>query len=90
VVDCVIQGAAAAAAAAATKKKGQEEEDTSAPLKASNGKDQRFRDEKNLKVQSVCAVLCLVDDVHCAAELILILLNLYRKEDNYALVMLLL
>jgi len=33
-----------------TKKKGQEEEeDTSAPLKASSGKEQRFRDEKNLK-----------------------------------------
>jgi len=48
----MIQGPVASTAAAA-KKKGQEEEDTSAPLKASNGKEQRFRDEKNLKVNLV-------------------------------------
>ena len=53
---CVITQAPAASAAATTKKKGQEEEDTSVPLKASSGKEQRFRDEKNLKV-------CLVDVV---------------------------
>ena len=42
---------ASAAAASTTKKKGQEDEDMGAPLKASSGKEQRFRDEKNLKVQ---------------------------------------
>jgi len=47
---CVTVTQGVAAAAGATKKKGQEEEDTSAPVKASNGKEQRFRDEKNLKV----------------------------------------
>jgi len=54
---CVIIQAPAAAAAATTKKKGQEEEDTSAPLKASSGKEQRFRDEKNLKVPLLDVVL---------------------------------
>ena len=39
-----------AAASATTKKKGQDDEDASAPLKASSGKEQRFRDEKSLKV----------------------------------------
>lgn len=48
----IMQGSAASAVAATTtKKKGQEDEDVGAPLKASSGKEQRFRDEKNLKVQ---------------------------------------
>ena len=54
---CVITQGPAATAAATTKKKGQEEEDTSAPLKASSGKEQRFRDEKNLKVHVMDFVL---------------------------------
>ena len=49
---CVTTQGAAPAAAATTKKKAQEEEDLSAPLKVSSGKEQRFRDEKNLKVNS--------------------------------------
>lgn len=48
---CVVIQGAPVPATAATKKKGQEEEDTSSPVKASTGKDQRFRDEKNLKVR---------------------------------------
>ena len=39
-----------APAASSRSKKGQEEEDTSPPLKFSNGKDQRIKEEKNLKV----------------------------------------
>lgn len=48
-----MQGASAAAGnsgGAQGKKKGQEDEDTGPPLKVSNGKEQRFKDEKNLKV----------------------------------------
>jgi hypothetical protein len=46
--------ATSASATTASKKKGQEEEDTSPPLKPSNGKEQRFKDEKSLKV--ICFV----------------------------------
>lgn len=38
------------------KKKGQEEEDTSPALKVSNGKEQRFKDEKNLKVGLIASI----------------------------------
>jgi len=53
--------AGTAAATAATKKKGQEDEDVGAPLKASSGKEQRFRDEKNLKVQLEDVLLLFLD-----------------------------
>jgi cytoskeleton-associated protein 5 len=46
----VVKKAGKAAPAPASKKKGQEEEDTSPPLKVNTLKDQRFKDEKNLKV----------------------------------------
>ncbi len=45
-----------APAASSRSKKGQEEEDTSPPLKFSNGKDQRIKEEKNLKVSILCTV----------------------------------
>jgi len=54
----VMQGPAVATAA---KKKGQEDEDAGAPLKASSGKEQRFRDEKNLKVQREDVMLLFVE-----------------------------
>ncbi len=41
-----------APAASSKSKKGKEEEDTSLPLKFSNGKDQRIKEEKNLKVST--------------------------------------
>lgn len=43
-------GSGAGNSGAPGKKKGQEEEDLSPPLKVSNGKEQRIKDEKNLKV----------------------------------------
>lgn len=39
-----------AAPVGGSKKKGETEEDTSPPLKVSNSKEQRFKEEKSLKV----------------------------------------
>lgn len=50
VIFCILMQVGAGNSGAAGKKKGQEEEDLSPPLKASNGKEQRIKDEKNLKV----------------------------------------
>ena len=44
---------------AASSKKKDEEEDTSPPLKSSNGKEQRYRDEKSLKVGSLSCLSLL-------------------------------
>jgi len=82
----IIQGpAASAAAATATKKKGQEDEDTGAPLKASSGKDQRFRDEKNLKVHVEDVILLFLDLLRASERLSLwwwCIVNVMQLRDD--------